>query len=281
MVDIVYGIDGTGPNNDSVYRYDFKDSFVRHLCTYWPTTEAEYVRGPTIEGLGTGPKAVAATRRIVDLVKKHRGLGHPVRVILTGYSRGGASVVRVARNLRGFSINVDALILFDAVDRSLVIGTDRIPGNVKVAIHARRDPLAMSRQSFSNTATTYELGVDYREKFFFGTHGAVGGARWKEAGKTGYVHEVDGNMGDAVQFAGKALGSLLGAAAFIGSQGRIDYNIAQTAGGALTSAGAFRIVATKSTLNDEIQCEADTLKWVREELMKAPLTVNLPPRPGG
>lgn len=280
MVDIIYGIDGTGPDNDSQYRYDFKDSFVRHLCTFWPTAETTYVRGPTIHGLGTGPKAVAASQHIAERVAVYRRQRQEVRVILTGYSRGGAAVIRSARNLQAQGIEIAGLILFDAVDRSFVIGTNRIPANVRVAIHARRDPLAMSRQSFGNTGTTFDRGVDYREKFFFGTHGAVGGARWKQAGNTGYVHEVDGFMGDAVQFAGKALGSLLGAGAFVGGQGRIDPNVAMAAGNAVAGAGAFRVIATRSKLSDEIQCEADVLTWVRDELLKPPLTANIPARPG-
>jgi len=51
-----------------------------------------------------------------------------------------------------------------------------ISGNVVWVAHARRDPAVHSRWYFGNTGTSG--GQHYTEKFFWGTHSALGGDPW-------------------------------------------------------------------------------------------------------
>ncbi|MEZ5582820.1 MAG: hypothetical protein R3F37_08670 [Candidatus Competibacteraceae bacterium] len=75
---------------------------------------------------------------------------------------------------------VDAMFLFDAVDRAIPVNGYAISSNVKQVYHARRDPAAQSRQSFGNCGWARENSsrTGYEQRFFFCTHGAIGGMPW-------------------------------------------------------------------------------------------------------
>lgn len=147
-----------------------------------------------------------------------RALPPKERVFLAGYSRGGATAIRVAQLVPDRKI--EAMYLFDAVDRDPLIDTSAIPTNVETVFHAIRDPnfanillkkaiisyvvlcidshikkgnilvdaatflrelsaYDHARAYFGNTGTECASpGTHYISKTFPGTHGALGGVPW-------------------------------------------------------------------------------------------------------
>lgn len=66
------------------------------------------------------------------------------RTFLVGYSRGGAAAIQVANLLAREGKPVEAMFLFDAVDRTLLLSdVDSIPANVKYCAHAVRNEGAL------------------------------------------------------------------------------------------------------------------------------------------
>ncbi len=172
---ILFGIDGTGATKDQKYREDTADSFVRRLCERGPVVVKGYERGPTTVGF----KMLHAIRTGVEFIKTQRAAGNNDPIILTGHSRGAAGVVVVAERLKGDGINVEALMLFDCVDRHISIDASVIPNNVANVLHIRRHRSARSRESFGNDGTRWNAPTNYEERFFVGTHGSMGGTYWK------------------------------------------------------------------------------------------------------
>jgi hypothetical protein len=175
---VIYAaIDGTGDDNDAVYEAAMRNSFVNRLWNRYGrhSPNAFYHRGPTLLGMETGPLGVAAAafvheRRIIDGERK---------VVLAGYSRGGAAVITAAQILAVRGIFVDLMVLFDAVDRSITAQAGTIPPNVRKVLHARRSAWALSRVYFGNCGTSHvPIVTDYTETFFLATHGGVGGCPW-------------------------------------------------------------------------------------------------------
>lgn len=177
---ILLGIDGTGPLSNDEYRVQMRNSFVSFILRRSPSPEhlKRYVRGPAGDGLDMG-WIVDRAATFIRLTRTGRNQDLPV--LLTGYSRGGAGVIALARSLKRSGIPVAAMMLFDAVDRSPLSATETIPDNVARVLHARRSPAGWSRRSFSNCGTEPDdsVATHYVEKFFFGTHGAVGGVPWR------------------------------------------------------------------------------------------------------
>jgi hypothetical protein len=95
----------------------------------------EYERGPSLDGYRTFDKAEAFFKKI----RSNPRLGREP-LFLAGHSRGGAAVIRIAQLLKPNNIEVKAMFLFDAVDRTLS-GTkvQLIPSNVRSCYHAMRD----------------------------------------------------------------------------------------------------------------------------------------------
>lgn len=172
---ILFGIDGTGATNDSEYNQDTKDSFVRRMCEGGPVIVKKYERGPTVVGF----KMLDAIREGTRFIRAQREAGNNDPILLTGHSRGAAGVVVVAKRLREDGINVHAMMLFDCVDRHIFIDAAEIPNNVGKILHIRRARRARSRESFGNDGTRWSSPTQYEERFFFGTHGAMGGTYWK------------------------------------------------------------------------------------------------------
>ncbi|RYG91406.1 hypothetical protein EU803_09950 [Loktanella sp. IMCC34160] len=216
--DIIVGVDGTGPSSDDTYAKDFKDSFVQKLCRNTPGFRVhDYHRGPTTHGLETVGKA----RHAYDFAKgtytifsklhaeKPKLFPKPPRIFLTGYSRGGAAVIEAAYKLKEAKIPVHGMMLFDAVDRSIVDDrVNTIPDNVKYCFHAVRADSAESREIFGNCGRKAAGKVFYLERSFHCTHGAMGGCPWKEAGEDGYIEEV--GAGFKTKAATFAAGGVLG-----------------------------------------------------------------------
>lgn len=224
-MNIFIGIDGTGPGSDRTYEARFGTAFscahshVARLATrFGPFGRVAYSRGPTWPGFQTLPMAnntraharsafqqallfeAGSTKRITERIQEAQLRSHlmqggvsviskapdPIlRIWLAGYSRGGAAAIEAAWMLQDRGIPVQALFLFDAVERTLYrLRTKTIPANVRSCFHARRDPGVGSRSGFGNCGTEAERGVRYVERTFFGTHGAIGGLPWSEDAAT-------------------------------------------------------------------------------------------------
>ncbi|OQP44678.1 hypothetical protein A4H97_09965 [Niastella yeongjuensis] len=97
-----------------------------------------------------------------------------VRVVLIGHSRGGLAVTALARMLSPL-VRVYFMGLYDSVDREGCLDGMNVE-NVKFVAHARRHPDVKSRTYFGNTSLKY-IGVDHaEERFFYTSHGGIGGS---------------------------------------------------------------------------------------------------------
>lgn len=215
-------IDGTGEASESKYKATMKNSFLRKLYENSPIYPKEYFRGPSLLGTECTEIVKKALNWISrNMQSMHNGV--KPELYLAGYSRGGTVAIAIAQEIQkladnpneqykydrgsyfinpensaqfqselyseyarswfALNRNIKSLALFDAVDRALFLDTDTIPKNVQKAYHARRDPTAGSRRSFSNTGTAHASGsLYYKEKFFYCTHGAMGGAAFTGEG---------------------------------------------------------------------------------------------------
>jgi len=184
---IYFGVDGTGPRDDGTYTKNFQDSFVNVFKREFSWGHADYRRGPAMEGLRTKDLGDAAANQVktwVRYVRTQQSI-EPF-VCLAGYSRGGAAVIHACNQLKDNGINVDCLLLFDAVDRAVNLSNvEVVPSNVARVYHARRHDDTNSRSYFGSCGTSLSSGGDtygasiYSQEFFYGTHGAIGGVPWK------------------------------------------------------------------------------------------------------
>lgn len=187
MTHIYFGVDGTGPRDDGTYTENFHDSFVNIFKREFSWDHTGYRRGPAMEGLRTEELGDAAATHVQVWVRYTLAQsGVAPFVCLAGYSRGGAAVIHACNRLKEADIAVDCLLLFDAVDRAVNLsGVEVVPSNVARVYHARRHPDSASRPYFGNCGTSLagdastQDGGLYREEFFRGTHGAIGGVPWQ------------------------------------------------------------------------------------------------------
>lgn len=177
-MNIIVGIDGTDDSwrrtaaRDARYDVNFARSFVTRLARTGSANTA-YWRGPLADGTGL----LAARNGAFDHIQaKLNENGGPV--LLTGYSRGAAGVVSLASKLQDANIDVEALLLFDCVDRHMWIDADIIPNNVKNVLHVVRDPNSGSRESFDNDGLRYRSPTKIEAYKFMCTHGGMGGCPW-------------------------------------------------------------------------------------------------------
>ena len=181
-------VDGTHDKPDEEYKKDFANSFVRRLANMagsgglW--TEAFYHRGPYNFGTDTAVFARIVHDKLVEKWKT----GEARAIFLTGYSRGGAAVIEIAKWLKEEeNIPVECLILFDPVDRTTTVGgwiyNTPIPSTVKRVIYAQRDvQRTLSRISFGHCGLTKENpALSLTPQKFFATHGGLGGVPWDKA----------------------------------------------------------------------------------------------------
>lgn len=179
-------IDGTGDADDTVYRRDFENSFLRRLWRNY-TGRKHYWRGPNLMGLECA-EILNETMRYLN----HIG-GVNEEIIIGGYSRGAAIAIALTHALerhRRFppaldyigSFSIPLLILFDAVDRDITMpehyNTQRIPAIVGLCLHAVRNPLVESRWYFGNCGLDAEPEVELKKQMFYCTHAGMGGTPW-------------------------------------------------------------------------------------------------------
>lgn len=197
---ILVGIDGTGEavvpgaDRDAAYDTAFANSFVRRMCNV--NSHSRYFRGPVALGGGL-PEAITGGVNYIVSMKRQRP---NESVLLTGYSRGAAGVVVIAKRLKDLHINVDALMMFDCVDRHLAFDADEVPNNVLNVCHVIRNPAGRSRLSFDNDGMRYRSPTNYvlPVRMFMCTHGGMGGTPWQiPSGKRGTDY-IDEGTGEAV-----------------------------------------------------------------------------------
>lgn len=177
---IVVGIDGTGSaflpgaGRDRAYDISFANSFITRICRNGGPNKA-YFRGPVALGGGL-PEAISGG---IQFIRSRRAARVMEPILLTGYSRGAAGVVSMAARLQRERINVQAMLLFDCVDRHLAIDADVIPNNVGHVFHVIRDPRSGSRESFGNDGMRYSPPTVFPTAYsFMCTHGGMGGCPW-------------------------------------------------------------------------------------------------------
>lgn len=204
---VIVGIDGTGSAvipgaaRDREYDISFANSFVRRICNA-AGTRARYFRGPVALGGGL-PEAIEGGFQFIMQRRGYRppstpsafladgfGFARPGSmasaaaaggedILLTGYSRGAAGVVALAKRLKDANVPVRALLLFDCVDRHLAIDADVIPNNVGHVMHVIRDSRSSSRESFDNDGLRYTPPTVFPKAYsFMCTHGGMGGCPW-------------------------------------------------------------------------------------------------------
>lgn len=178
---IIVGIDGTGGGTfpgaarNARYDRDFANSFVRRIAGRGDPNRA-YFRGPVTFGGGL-MDAIAGGFQFIQS-RRDAGVSEPI--LLTGYSRGAAGVVALANRLKRADEDVEALLLFDCVDRHIGIDAEVIPNNVGYVMHVVRDPRAKSRESFGNDGLRYSSPTVFPAAYsFVCTHGGMGGTPWQ------------------------------------------------------------------------------------------------------
>ncbi len=173
---MIFCIDGTGEHDDKIYYNDMKRGFCYHIHSQYKNSV--YVRGPETFGTETWSIGNGIYEKIID-VKLRRPVTAPLLmnspmfntagstrqfsngvarinltneiatkkllvndtpITLVGHSRGGAACIYVAHKLNEIGIAVNAMLLFDAVDRAIGFDTTTIPSNVNKCLHLMRDP---------------------------------------------------------------------------------------------------------------------------------------------
>jgi hypothetical protein len=178
------GIDGTGEFWNKNYKGTFANSHVKTIYSNWPYPSlAYYMRGPWWIGTDCAVEVAKAGAFLASKLVTGAAKG----VIMAGYSRGAAGVIEVSWYLKQAGYAVDCLLLFDAVDRSPVLGGPRrdtpLVSTIREVYHALRDRNTLSRESFGNCGQTMESrsATTYESALFWATHGGVGGTPWNAA----------------------------------------------------------------------------------------------------
>lgn len=142
---MIFIIDGTGVADHVAYAKEMSGGFCKRLMY---KARGRYWRGPTLSGWHTTDIAGYVT----DAIIKWRGTSQrQEKLFLAGHSRGGAAAIFVAQALKKNNVEVEAMFLFDAVDRTVNFrSAETIPANVRYCYHALRDP---------SLATYYTEGV--------------------------------------------------------------------------------------------------------------------------
>ena len=201
MAIIYVGIDGTGEGDWEEYAKEMFNSFVQRLWTRWEWHgHRHYLRGPTTSGSQTKYLSNEAVKWVNWSIKHGTP---PLGVFLSGYSRGGAALIDAAKTLKTLGINVECLLLFDAVDRTNTLNAEAIPSNVKICYHSRRHPNTSSRDTFGNCGLKVANGgkTTYKEQIFFCTHGGLGGAPYTKGKPKEFIREPYSALETNVTFA--------------------------------------------------------------------------------
>jgi hypothetical protein len=199
-VPIIVGIDGTGgganpgPGRDARYDQEMRGSFVSRIVAEGGA-HTRYFRGPATFGGGL----VDAISQGFEFIKFKKRAHPNESVLLTGYSRGAAGVVSLASTLQDARIDVRAIMLFDCVDRHVVVDAEIIPSNVGFVHHVIRDPRSESRESFGNDGLSYRRPTVYPAAYkFLCTHGGMGGVPWRPGPGQSMSDFVDEGFPDGI-----------------------------------------------------------------------------------
>jgi hypothetical protein len=132
---MIFIIDGTGVADNGDYAVEMAGGFCKRL-EY--KARGQYWRGPTLSGWETTDIA----GEVVDAVMQWKAAPQGTRkLFLAGHSRGGAAAIFVAQALAKNDVEIEAMFLFDAVDRTVNFrSAQTIPANVRYCYHALRDP---------------------------------------------------------------------------------------------------------------------------------------------
>lgn len=189
---MIFCIDGTGEQDPQKYFNDMKRGFCYHIAQQYKGSV--YRRGPEKFGtetwsIGTeilakilnaklayapnAPKlTMPTTRSIAAAIAKKHIIVNDVPITLVGHSRGGAACIYVAYRLQEMNIKVNAMLLFDAVDRALGFDTTTIPANVQKCLHLIRDP--QFADYFHNTQEYKDLMSRYVPEYLDDSFVATG-----------------------------------------------------------------------------------------------------------
>jgi hypothetical protein len=183
-------VDGTGPSDDDEYLAAMVHGFVRQISqrSLLPKVTTKYYRGPEPKGI---TKLVTPATVVMHSIVPYLQ-GGDRQIFMIGYSRGGGVVIEAASILNALNpdIKVEALFLFDAVSRDLLLNAEVIPANVNHCIFARRDRLTESRRSFGNCGLQLANGGRPLIRDFFTTHGGMGGTPWGNTGVPGMTQAL-------------------------------------------------------------------------------------------
>ena len=132
---IFLGVDGTGDSDSDIYKADFASSHVRTLYNELSGIRY-YWRGPTGHGMQTKHlgAVVADYAKIACHATNAKKGPHDMFICLAGYSRGGAAVIHACNLLKEAGLNIDCLLLFDAVDRSVNLGEVQVQSHQMLAM---------------------------------------------------------------------------------------------------------------------------------------------------
>lgn len=182
----VAGFNIINKNRSKNYDTAFAMSFVSRICKP-ESVNKKYLRGPTTFGVGLIPAINEGTNFILNRL---RMVNEPV--LLTGYSRGAAGAICIAKKLHDKQIPVQALLLFDCVDRHALIDAASLPPNVKYAMQVVRNPNTGSRSSFDNSGLRYMPSkTKYEAVLYRCTHGGMGGVPWEPEPWQSWSENVD------------------------------------------------------------------------------------------
>jgi hypothetical protein len=180
---MLIAVDGTGPDSDADYYRDLGNSFVRQIYQQNYHADTHYFRGPTLAGFESKGIADRAFEKIRNSYNRQQS--STIQLHLTGYSRGGAIVIAVAKMLKRElpQVKIESMSLFDAVNRStlgveMFSDIDTIPGNVKVVYHAMRRWGTPSRIYFGNCGVRAKSPTKFIESRYYCTHAGMGGMPW-------------------------------------------------------------------------------------------------------
>lgn len=184
-------IDGTGAVWDDVYQVKMQNSFINQIVRQAPAAiNAMYYRGPDWSGTDLVGNLIRPEVVVQDVwCARQRG---DKKVFLAGYSRGGAIAIDAAMLLARADIEVEAIFLFDAVNRSTELRASAIPDNVRHAYHAVRMKSTSSRESFGNCGLSLIGSGELVKGEFYTTHGGMGGVPWGDTGIEAQARQIVG-----------------------------------------------------------------------------------------
>jgi dienelactone hydrolase len=154
-----YIIDGTGPYNQELYDLAMARSFCWQLEVKFRGYPAVYIPGPGNAGGTTYAKARDGADAIQNY-RKRNNYSNSKPIYLAGYSRGGATVIQLAKflNQQIPKNEVKAMFLFDPVDRDVFLDGQGIPNNVRNVYVVYRD------QSIEDVNTPWKPNWGYGER---------------------------------------------------------------------------------------------------------------------